>query len=63
MTPNRMTEAERLQIRLLMSIAEGIRLLTSAPSNPSQWNDSVRDLYDKETCELLSRVSDLLDSE
>lgn len=58
-----MTEAERLQIRLLASIADGIRLLTSAPTNPSQWDNSVRDSYDRETCELLSRVSDLLDGE
>jgi hypothetical protein len=61
MNGEHMTDAERLQIRLLASIAEGIRLLTAAPSNPSQWQSGVRDLYDKETCKLLSHVTDLLE--
>ena len=63
MTRERITEAERLQIRLLASIADGIRLLTAAPSNPSQWQSGERDLYDEETCKLLSHVTDLLESD
>lgn len=58
-----MTPYERTSLQLLASIAEGIRLLTTAPSSPSQWADSVKQSYDKETCELLSRVRDFLDSE
>ena len=61
MTDARLTDAERLQIRLLASIADGIRLLTTAPSNPAQWQSGARDLYDREACELLSHVAELLE--